>query len=186
MPSLWFASLSQGAENGTFDQRAASLSLFRGQHVIQSSPLFGDLKYIFRKETCNDEMGKSLQFSCLSDKECCRSSWGFVLAWPPNKTLLPVWPCIMHWARPGEVNISNFSSDWRQEGRSLQTQQQAVVCIHTSYVYTQCTWYIQLYIILRIACTPGANEKHSESLLQVLLNLPQAPSEAAQAQPCSK
>lgn len=117
--------------------------------------LFVEISNIFRKETCNDEMGKSLQFSCLSEKECCRSSWGFVLAWPPNKTLLPVWPCIMHWARPGEVKISNFSSDWRQEGRSLQTPEQAVVCIHRSfmYIYIRDTFnYISYCLLLHTWC----------------------------------
>ena len=76
----------------------------------------------------------------------------------------------------------------KKEGHFKHSSKQLCVYIHHMYIYNahDTFSYISYCVILRMACKPGANEKHSESLLQVLLNLPQAPSEAAQAQPCSK
>ncbi len=96
--------------------------------------LFEDLTYILEGDMWrNWQKGQDCN-SCGSHawliRECCRSSWGFVLAWPPNKTLLPDWQCIMHWARPGEVNICQMIGDQR-EGHFNHSSNQCCIRLYT-------------------------------------------------------
>ena len=108
--------------------------------------LFEDLTYILEGDMWRNWQKAQDCNSCSSHswliKECCRSSWGFVLAWPPNKTLLPDWQCIMHWARPGEVNICQMIGD-KREGHFNHSSNQCCIRLYT-YRYT--------YIHIQFVC----------------------------------
>lgn len=136
MPSLWFASLSQGAENGTFDQRAASLSLFRGQHVIQSSPLFGDLKIYFGRRPAMMKWAKA----CSSHAWVIKSAVDHpeALYWRDHPTR-PCCPfghvsCIGRGPERWTFQISAVIGD-KKEGHFKHSSKQLCVYIHHMYIH---------------------------------------------------